>query len=334
MRHLSGSSAAVLSWWVLVIAGSLVVGCQSGPDLGGADVGAAAAETKPLRLAFITCAVDARFFEPVKKGMRDAARMLGVRADFLGTQGVDAKAQAEMVRAAVAAGYDGIALNIIDPEAFDGVIQETIDCGVPVVGFNVDDGSTPNARLSSVNQRLYEAGRSLAEHVLPLVPAGAHVLLTKHDEGVSALEDRLRGLREVLEPKGVKTTVIVTGNVASAGAEVIAAALRTHEDIRIVLGTGQADTEAAGLAIRSHFAGQGYWSAGFDLSPATLRLIREGHIRCTVDQQPYVQGFYPVIQLTLFLRYGLLPSNIDAGAAIVERGGVDRVIELTEEGYR
>ena len=63
-------------------------------------------------------------------------------------------------------------------------------------------------------------------------------------------------------------------------------------------------------------------------------MIQAGAIRCTVDQQPYVQGFYPVVQLTFYLRYGILPSDIDAGAAIIDQSNVDRVIELTKEKYR
>ena len=291
-------------------------------------------ETRPLRLAFVTCAVDAKFFEPVRKGMNDAGGMMGVECDFIGTEGIDVAAQAQMVRQAVEDGYDGIAVNIIDPEAFDRVIRETIDKGIPVVGFNVDDHATPNARLSSVNQRLYEAGQSLAEHVLPHIPDGAHVLMTMHDEGVSALEDRLAGEQAALKKKNVRWTVIVTGNDSAKGADAITEALKANPDIRIVLGTGQSDTEAAGRAIEKSFAGQGYWSAGFDLSPETLRLIREGHIRCTVDQQPYIQGFYPVIQLTLYLRYGIVPSDIDAGAAIVDAANVDQVLDMTHRQYR
>ena len=287
-----------------------------------------------LRLAFITCAVNAKFFEPVKKGMNDASQMMGVDCDFLGTEGVDVKAQASMARKAIADGYDGIALNIIDPEAFDDVVQEAIEKGVPVVGFNVDDHATPNARLSSVNQRLYEAGEALAEHLLPHVPDNAHILMTMHDEGVSALEDRLRGQQVVLKRKNARWTIVVTGNDSVKGAEVIADALRENPDIRIVLGTGQSDTEAAGRAIEKHFPNKGYWSAGFDLSAETLRLIQQGHIRCTVDQQPYIQGFYPVIQLTLYLRYGIVPSDIDAGAAIIDKSNVEQVIELAKEKYR
>lgn len=318
----------VCAMWTLV--GLFLAGCSAD----GAHYAPRARDHgRPLRLAFITCAVEAKFFEPVKKGMNDAAKMMGVKCDFIGTEGVDVQSQARMVEQAVADGCDGIALNIIDPQAFDDVIRDAIAKGVPVVGFNVDDNTTPNARLSSVNQRLYEAGRTLAEHLLPHVPQNAHVLMTMHDEGVSALKDRLAGEQAILKKKDVRWMVCVTGNDSVKGAEVIAKALNENPDIRIVLGTGQSDTEAAGRAIEKYFPNEGYWSAGFDLSPDTLRLVEEGHIRCTVDQQPYIQGFYPVIQLTLYLRYGIVPCDIDAGAAIIDRSNVEQVIELTRKGY-
>ena len=73
---------------------------------------------------------------------------------------------------------------------------------------------------------------------------------------------------------------------------------------------------------------KGYAAAGFDLSPNILRLIKAGHIRFTIDQQPYTQGFYPVVQLALYCRYGLVPSTMDAGAGIIDGSNVERVIEL------
>jgi simple sugar transport system substrate-binding protein len=292
------------------------------------------APSEKLKFAFVTCTVSARFFLPVKKGVNDASEMLDVECDFLGTKGVDVKAQAEMVRQAVKGGYDGIAVNIIDPKAFDEVIQEAIDKGVPVVGFNVDDHLTPNARLSSINQNFYNAGENLGEYASPFVSENAHVLMTMHDKGVSALEDRLRGIQEVLKKKNVKWTVIISGNDSIKGADIIAEVLKKHKDIKAIFCTGQSDTEAAGRAIEKYFSGKGYWSVGFDLSAKTLQLIQDGHIRCTVDQQPYIQGFYPVVQLTHYLRYGIKPSNIDAGATIIDKSNVRQVIELTKQGYR
>lgn len=291
-------------------------------------------KSKEIKLVFVSCSMNAKFFDPVKKGMSDAAEMLGVHCDFIGTEGVDVLKQAKLIRQAIDAGYDGIAVNIIDPKAFDDVIQEAIARGVPVVGFNVDDHATPNARLSSVNQQLYKAGQSLAEHLLPAIPENAQVLMTMHDEGVSALEDRLKGIQDALKKKNIQATVIISGNDSKHGIEVIGEALKENPGIRIILGTGQADTEAAGMAIEKYFPQGNYWAAGFDLSPKTLQLIKDGHIRCTVDQQPYIQGFYPVVQLTLFLRYGIKPSDVDAGAAIIDGSNVDQVMELSRQKYR
>ena len=301
----------------------------------GSIVGAAqTARPDELRFVFITCCRDEAFFNPVKKGMADAARAMQVRCEFTGTEGVDVKAQAEMVRKAVADGYHGIALNIIDPTAFDDVVSEAMHRGVPVVAFNVDDHSTPNARLAAVCQDYLKAGRALATQALPCIPANGKVLITQHDLGISSLDDRMRGIQEVLAKHGVPSKVVCTTNQPAKAIEVVSRELKADPSIRFVLGTGLTDTEAAGRAIERDFAGRGYGAAGFDLTPEILRLIKSGVIRMTTDQQPYIQGYFPVVQLALFCRFGIRPSNIDAGATIITRDEVDRVLELTRLGYR
>jgi len=247
---------------------------------------------------------------------------------------VDVKAQAEMVRQALRDGYDGIAVNIIDPVAFDAVAEEARDQGVPLVAFNVDDHATANARLSAVCQRYHDAGRKVGRRCAEYIPAGSHILMTQHAAGVSALDDRLRGQQEELGPQGITWTTVVTGNTAPEALEVVTRQLRKNPEIKFVVCTGQADTEGAGLAIEQHFRDRGVVAAGFDLNPQILRLVKAGIIRFTIDQQPYIQGFYPVMQLTLLKRYGIMPSSMDAGAAVITADQVDSVLRLTEQHYR
>jgi simple sugar transport system substrate-binding protein len=289
---------------------------------------------RQLRFVFITTCRDEAFFKPTIQGMEDAAKMLGVHCEFTGTQGVDLPGQADMVRKAVADGYDGVALNIIDPQAFDEVVAEAVHKGVPVVAFNVDDRKTPKARLSAVCQDFFQAGRTLGREALKFIPPGSRVLLTQHDQGISALDDRLAGIQEVLQEKNITWKVVCSTNTPPQAVEIIAQQLKADPAIHFVLGTGQTDTEAAGRVIERDFAGKGYAAAGFDLSPETLRLIKAGVIRFTIDQQPYMQGFYPVVQLTLLRRYGIQPSNIDAGATVITGSDVDRVLELSQKHYR
>jgi hypothetical protein len=96
-----------------------------------------------VRVLLLTPFVDYAFFEPVKKGMQDAAHAMHVEATFDGTKDGNVKALADKVKQAIDAGYDGIAVNMIDPVAFDEVAAEAARKGVPVIAFNVDDSRTP-----------------------------------------------------------------------------------------------------------------------------------------------------------------------------------------------
>lgn len=291
-------------------------------------------DTKKLKFIFITTCLEEDFFKPVKRGMEDASRTMDVECVFTGTTGVDIKSQAEMVRQALGDGYDGIALNIIDPVAFDAVAEEARGRGVPLIAFNVDDYATPNARLSAVCQRYYDAGRTVGRRCAESIPSGSHILMTQHAAGVSALDDRLRGEQEELGKKGITWTTAVTGNTAAEAVEVVTHELKKNPQIKFVVCTGQADTEGAGLAVEKNLAERSVVVAGFDLSPEILRLIKAGIIHFTIDQQPYTQGFYPVIQLALYKRYGIMPASMDAGAAIVTKDQADNVLKLTEQHYR
>ena len=101
-------------------------------------------------------------------------------------------------------------------------------------------------------------------------------------------------------------------------------------------GTGKRSSVRYDLhdAIEREFKDGGCWSAGFDLSPTTLRLIRAGCIRATIDPQPYLQGFCPVVGLTQYLRHGITPPTVDAGATIIDSSNVGHVMDLTARHYR
>ena len=56
---------------------------------------------------------------------------------------------------------------------------------------------------------------------------------------------------------------------------------------------------------------------GFDLVPEVLQQMKAGYIQVQVDQQPYMQGFMPVMEVYLDKNVGLAPSDIDTGQGIV-----------------
>ena len=54
----------------------------------------------------------------------------------------------------------------------------------------------------------------------------------------------------------------------------------------------------------------------------------------TADQQPYLQGYMPVLSLCQQLVYKLAPLNIDTGSGFVTAANVPEVAALANEGFR
>jgi simple sugar transport system substrate-binding protein len=131
-----------------------------------------------------------------------------------------------------------------------------------------------------------------------------------------------------------KVKVIISGNTPDRAERAIREELASDPTIDMLIGTGQSDTLGAGLAVSKIRGHRTPYVAGFDISEAILALIKSGTIDFTIDQQPYVQGFYPLIQLHQNALYGIVPSDVDAGSAVIDRGNVDLVIAAAHAGYR
>ncbi len=287
-----------------------------------------------LKLRFITHCVDEDFFDTVKKGTDDAAKLLGVQYDFVGTEDVDFDEQIEMVRQAIRDNVDGIATSTLHPTAYNEVLAEVQKAKIPVVLLNTAASQGINNDIPFIGQDVYQAGKKIGANIGNKIPDGSKVLVPIHSEGISALDERARGIRDGLANKNLDFESVVTGIEVEDGFRVISEKMKTDPEIKIVLCTGQADTEGAGKAVQTHFPNRGYIVAGFDVSPGILQLIKNDVISFTLDQQPYAQGFYPVIQLVQQIRYGIIPSDMDSGSTLISKENVDEVMKLTEEGYR
>ncbi len=66
-------------------------------------------------------------------------------------------------------------------------------------------------------------------------------------------------------------------------------------------------------------------AGGFDLLPQTLDAIAKGDLDFTIDQQPYLQGFYTVMEMAMFKFSGGLtgPSEINTGLKFVTKSNVE-----------
>lgn len=74
--------------------------------------------------------------------------------------------------------------------------------------------------------------------------------------------------------------------------------------------------------------------AGFDLSTDTVSGIKNGYLGLILDQQPYLQGYLPILQSCLTKKYGFAGLNIDTGTGLIDNSNVNLVEELTKKKIR
>jgi simple sugar transport system substrate-binding protein len=76
------------------------------------------------------------------------------------------------------------------------------------------------------------------------------------------------------------------------------------------------------------------YAIGFDTSPAVMDAFEKGYAQITSDQQPFLQGYLPILSLCLQKKYGMAPITFDTGAGFVDSNNYKNVMDLANQGIR
>ncbi len=287
----------------------------------------------PIRIAMVTHGDDGGFWSIVRRGAQDAAATLPeVTLDYQSSAG-DAKLQSDMISAAITQGADAIAVSAPDVGAITSSLARAESAGIPVITLNSGSellGTMPNV-ITHVGQSEATAGREAGEKLAEL--GAQKVLCILHEENNIGLQERCQGAREGLGDSGELVNVQVTGaaDPASTALEIGAAMDAQSPDAVLTL-----DPDIA-TAAEGQITSRNATLATFDLSPDVLDAISGGRIAFAVDQQPYLQGYLPVIFLELAVRNRNVVGAgqmVATGPALVTAQNAASIAALAEEGTR
>jgi len=79
--------------------------------------------------------------------------------------------------------------------------------------------------------------------------------------------------------------------------------------------------------------GQVYF-AGFDMSPNTAQAVKDGYQNLVIDQQPFLQGYLPILNICLTKKFGFSGLDINTAGAFVDSTNVDAVAPLAAQEIR
>jgi simple sugar transport system substrate-binding protein len=150
--------------------------------------------------------------------------------------------------------------------------------------------------------------------------------------GNVALDQRCQGFADALDGN---SQVIATSNDPTEIRAGVTGYLKQHPEIDAVLTAGATAFDPTLAAIEEAGLGDKISLGSFDLSPTMLQAIDQGRALFGIDAQQYLTGYYPVIFLAVYDKYGMVPvSNVLTGPLFVTKDTAKQVIELSAQGYR
>jgi simple sugar transport system substrate-binding protein len=219
----------------------------------------------------------------------------------------------------------------IPDDALAPAIRRAIAAGIPVVSINSgSDISRRVGALAHVGQPEETAGYEAGKR---LVAAGAkRALCINQEPGNEGLDQRCAGFARALRDGGGTSRVVAVDDKDPVGTRelLVAEAGKPGIDGMLALNNSVAEI-AAGSVPRRVVLG------AFDFSPAVLAAVRTGRIEFAVDQQPYLQGYLPVVLLAERARYGLFPARgqvIPTGPSFITAKDAAQVERLSAVGIR
>jgi simple sugar transport system substrate-binding protein len=324
LLHGTGLASASLA------ASALIAGCSAEPDRSATAAIGNFPKTPSWRYVFVCHVTTNPFFTPTQYGAEDACKLLGVQFQWTGSVNSVVAEMVDATNTAVSAKADGIALAVVDKAAFRAPVDKALDVGIPVVSFNADGARDDpgTSRLAYIGQGLYESGYELGRRALTQIDSG-DVAAFIATPGQLNIQPRIDGAQQAFRDSGkpVTFTPVATNADVTQGLSIIDAYVQGHPGLTGLLAVDAGSTQSVGQTVAKYkLRDKGLKVAGgFDLVPETLNAVKNGDLDYTIDQQPYLQGFLPVLALYLYQITGglLFPTQTNTGLLFVTKDNVD-----------
>jgi simple sugar transport system substrate-binding protein len=320
-------------------ASALLAACSNNDDKSSDSASATAAgdfpSTPKWKFVFINHVTTNPFFTPTQYGAQDACALLNCEFQWTGSKDSIVAEMVNATKTAISAKADGIALAVVDKDAFNAPVDQALSAGIPVVSYNADGAKDDPGtnRLAYIGQGLYDSGFQLGQRALASGLASGDVVGFIATPGALNIQPRIDGASDAIKQSGkpIKFTPVGTNADVTKGLSIIDAYAQGHPNLTGMLAVDAGSTQSVGQVVQKYkMRDKGLKVAGgFDLVPETLQAIKGGSLDYTIDQQPYLQGFLPVLYLYMYKLSGglVFPSETNTGLLFVTKDNVDPYLQ-------
>jgi ribose transport system substrate-binding protein len=257
-------------------------------------------------------------------GMTNAAKELGVQADFQGPQGGDLTAQLSLLDSLRAQKVAGYTLSAVDPTAAKAPVDAALSAGINVVAIDspLPGTSKPVLYLGTPNT---EAGQQAGEAMKKLLgdDGGDVAILTGSLTATNATQ-RIAGFTKALA--GSKVKIVQTLNDDADPAKALSnaqTAMQANPDLKGIYTVWSYDGPAAGQAVQAAGKSGQIQVVADDAEPKTVQFVRSGVVQAMILQRPYQQGYLGIYLLTAMKVLGAAATEKIVTPYVTHEDGVD-----------
>ena len=295
---------------------------------------AAPAVAEGERIVLVSHAPDSdSWWNTIKNAIALAGEQMGVTVEYRNPPTGDLADMARIIEQAAASTPNGIISTIADFDVLSGPLSDAVARGIPVITINSGtvEQSKEIGALLHVGQPEYDAGFGAGEKAKA---AGVtSFLCVNHYITNPASVERCQGFADAL---GVElgNQMIDAGQDPGEIQSKVAAYLQTNAETNGILTLGPTSAHPTIAALNANGQAGSIFFGTFDLSGEIATAIKDGSINFAIDQQPFLQGYLPVVVLTNLARYGVVPGNsINSGPGFITKDNI-ALVEQYAGQYR
>ena len=298
-----------------------------------------------LTFAVVTHTAGNGFFDPVYVGATVAGNMIGAKILLLGSESPtdDPAREIEILNQIINdPTIDGIIMTTPQVGAYDDIVKTAKANGIPIATTNsFDPGILDRNAISHTGQDASAAaiaGDALVQCLVDRgITSGSIILPNDTAMGNIEVNNRVTAAFEAIV-KGLTAKGMLDKFQVDAGPENVGVSADMNDPANSIISLIESRGNVVGAFAGNNVFTPALASAvaqtknsgkmcayGFDLGPAQQEALKAGNLTGALGQQPFLQGFWPVMQLYLQIDRGISGANLDTRAQLVTGDNVGQV---------
>ncbi len=231
----------------------------------------------------------------------------------------------DILQEALKKNYDGYIL----PGFFPSIINAMANKKLPVIVYDVDIDSKEN-RIAYVGQNAFESGKMAAMVMNKNLSGKGNVLIINSNAHLKMMEERKDGfIQGVKNYKNIKVVDILEIPFGHDGAyKVMKEYLQKNSNIQGIFNV-IGETETLVQLYKELNLENKVDTIVYDTTKENLEFINNGKITCAIGQDPFKEGYDPIIYLYNYLVKGIIPKEEETCTKIqiVNKNNVKHFLE-------